>query len=58
MALNEGWLSSAENEDKERTGNNCEDDLDPEEKDNNDGDGDWDLEDDKLDYDDLAYGSD
>ncbi|KAJ9413909.1 hypothetical protein QL093DRAFT_2594845 [Fusarium oxysporum] len=57
MALNEGRSSSAENEYEERTGNNYEDDLDPEEKDD-DGDGDWDSEDDELDHDDSAYGSD
>ncbi|KAH7187773.1 hypothetical protein DER44DRAFT_799495, partial [Fusarium oxysporum] len=58
MALNEGLSSSAENEDEERTGNNDEDDLDLEGKDDDDSDGDWDLEDDELDHDDSAYGSD
>ncbi|KAG7423384.1 hypothetical protein Forpi1262_v015212 [Fusarium oxysporum f. sp. raphani] len=41
-----------------RTGNNDEDDLDPEGKDDDGGDGDWDSEDDELDHDDSAYGSD
>ncbi|PCD22310.1 hypothetical protein AU210_016099 [Fusarium oxysporum f. sp. radicis-cucumerinum] len=58
MALNEGPSSSAENEDEERTGNNDEDDLDPKGKDDDDSDGDWDSEDDELDHDDSAYGSD
>ncbi|KAH7150656.1 hypothetical protein DER46DRAFT_628633 [Fusarium sp. MPI-SDFR-AT-0072] len=58
MALNKGPSSSAENEDEERTGNNDEDDLDPEGKDDDDSDGDWDSEDDELDHDDSAHGSD
>ncbi|KAF4440044.1 hypothetical protein F53441_12403 [Fusarium austroafricanum] len=58
MALHEGLSSSAENKDEERTGNNYEDDLDPEGKDDDDGDRDWDSEDDELDHDDSAYGSD
>ncbi|KAJ4152236.1 hypothetical protein NW765_017745 [Fusarium oxysporum] len=58
IALNKGPSSSAKNEDKERTGNNDEDDLDPEGKDDDDSDGDWDSEDDELDHDDSAYGSD
>ncbi|KAK2684922.1 hypothetical protein QWA68_016528 [Fusarium oxysporum] len=41
-----------------RTGNNDEDDLDTEGKDDDGGDGDWDSEDDELDHDDSAYGSD
>ncbi|QKD57493.2 uncharacterized protein FOBCDRAFT_204413 [Fusarium oxysporum Fo47] len=47
-----------ESEDGERTGNNDRDDIDPEGEDDDDGDGDWDSEDDELDHDDSAYGSD
>ncbi|KAF4946561.1 hypothetical protein FGADI_11075 [Fusarium gaditjirri] len=59
MALNESRSSSAENEDEEKTDNSDEDDLDPEGKnDDDDDDGDWDSEDDELNHDDSAYGSD
>jgi phosphopantothenoylcysteine synthetase/decarboxylase len=58
MALNESRSSLAENEDEEKTGNSDEDNLDLEGKDNDDDNGDWDLEDDKLDHNDSAYGSD
>ncbi|KAG7423471.1 hypothetical protein Forpi1262_v015313 [Fusarium oxysporum f. sp. raphani] len=58
VALNEDRSNSTESEDGERTGNNDRDDIDPEGEDDDDDDGDWDSEDDELDHDDSAYGSD
>ncbi|SCO92411.1 uncharacterized protein FRV6_16539 [Fusarium oxysporum] len=58
VTLNENQSNSTENEDGERTSNNDGDDIDPEGEDDDDGDGDWGSEDDELDHDDSAYGSD
>ncbi|RFN46146.1 hypothetical protein FIE12Z_9605 [Fusarium flagelliforme] len=58
VALNEDRSNSTDSEDGERTGNNDRDDIDPEGEDDGDGDEAWDSEDDELDHDDSAYGSD